>query len=321
MAITYGFFDAVYNSSSGTYDRTYTAEQMSMYFKGLVSDGVVPNVGGQLQVTTSSGMKVQVKAGRMFIDSRWMQNDSALTLTIPAAHATFARKDIVVARLDYANRKISIVVKAGTAAASPTAPAITRNSSLYEMKLAEIMVNPSVTSLTAANITDTRHNQAVCGYVTGLVDQIDTADLWQQLEASFDEWFDGIKGALDGDVAGNLQNEIFSLDSRVDTNETHIATNTSRIDALDGSIDNLIGEGPVIRGGNFNNYTTPGVFKVEYSKDNVNTPSGAVRGVLQVIAVGDYVIQRYIEFGGEMGRESQRLYIGTNWINWYRLDQ
>ena len=131
MAITYGFFDAVYDSSSGTYDRTYTAEQMSLYFKGLVSDGVIASVGGQLQVVPSSGMKVQVKTGRMFIDSRWLQNDSVLTLTIPAAHATMSRKDAIVARLDYANRKISIVVKAGTATASPKAPTITRSSTLW----------------------------------------------------------------------------------------------------------------------------------------------------------------------------------------------
>ena len=318
MAITYGFFDAVYDSSTGTYDRTYTAEQMSMYFKGLVSDGVVANVGGQLQVATSSGMKVQVKTGRMFIDSRWMQNDSALTLTIPAAHATLGRKDAIIVRLDYTNRKISIIVKAGTAAASPTAPTVTRSSSLYEMKLAEITVDAGATAITAANITDTRQDQNVCGYVTGLVDQIDTATIWAQLEASFDEWFADVKGKLDGDTAGNLQNEIYALDSRIDTNEDNIAANAGKINDISDAIDNIIGEGPVISDGNFNDLTTPGAYKVVYSNNIVNEPSVAIRGVLEVVKAGDYIIQRYTEFGGyDQGKTYIRTRdAGSGWSIW-----
>ena len=44
MSITSGFF----NSVNG--DRTYNADQMSTYFKGLIGSGVYENVGGALQV-------------------------------------------------------------------------------------------------------------------------------------------------------------------------------------------------------------------------------------------------------------------------------
>ena len=48
MAVTYGFFNSVL--VNGMQDRRYNADQMSTYFKGLISDGVYQNVGGGLQV-------------------------------------------------------------------------------------------------------------------------------------------------------------------------------------------------------------------------------------------------------------------------------
>ena len=208
MAVTYGFFDALLDESTGTYDRTYSAEQMSMYFKGLVSDGIIANVGGMLQVAPKSGMQVQVATGRAILDSRWMNSDTVATLTISAAHATLPRIDTVVAVLEYSNRLIHFVVRKGTAASSPSAPAIRRNANYFELILASIRIPAGATAITSAMITDRRPDQTVCGFVTGLVDQINTATMWEQLQADFTEWFDGIKGQLDGAAAGNLQNQI-----------------------------------------------------------------------------------------------------------------
>lgn len=67
MAITSGFF----NSVNG--DRVYNAREISMYFDGLISDGVYESVGGKLQVTaTGLGMQVTVAAGRAIIDCQWL---------------------------------------------------------------------------------------------------------------------------------------------------------------------------------------------------------------------------------------------------------
>lgn len=232
MSLTYGFFDAVYDSDSGTYDRTYTAEQFSTYLKGIISDGVVANVGNQLAVSPNSGMTIQVGTGRMFINSRWMDNDTVIDLTVGAANGALPRKDIVVARLDYSGRAIGITVKAGTAAATPTAPSVQRDSTYYEMELAEINVKAGATAITAADITDKRADQTVCGYVTGLVDQIDTAGMWAQLEADFGTWFDGMKNQLSEDAAGNLQLQIDDLEGDISQNAENIAENTADITAL-----------------------------------------------------------------------------------------
>ena len=115
MSLTYGFFDAR-QSTGGVYDRVYSAEQMSKYFKGIITDGVLMNVDGMFAVTASSGMVVHVATGRAFLDSRWVENDTIIDVTIPTAHAILNRYDLVVARLDYENRLITIAVKSGTAA-------------------------------------------------------------------------------------------------------------------------------------------------------------------------------------------------------------
>lgn len=316
MALTFGFFDAAYDSSTDTYDRTYSAEQMSLYFKGLVSDGVIANVGSMLAVSPRSGMSVQVGAGRMFIDSRWLQNDAAYNVTIQAAHATLNRKDIIVARLDYSGRAIGIIAKTGTAAASPAAPGIVRNSEYFEMELAEIYVSAGATAITAANITDKRADTSVCGYVTGLVEQIDTTDMWTQLQADFETWFEGIQGQLDGDTAGNLQNQITALSGTVSANTSNISTNAANISQNTATINTLTGS-TALSGVDLNTLTTTGTYRIDYNSANKHLPSSGIRGVLQVIAAGGYVIQRYTEFGGyDQGDVFQRLYIGSNWMNW-----
>lgn len=207
MALTYGFFDAR-QSTGGVYDRVYTAEQMSKYFKGIFTDGVLMNVGQMLAVSASSGMVVQVGTGRAFLDARWMESDTVIDLVVPDAHAILNRKDIIVARLDYSNRLIEIDVKTGTAASTPVAPSVQRDGVYFELELAEISVPAGTTAITQSLITDKRADQSVCGYVTGLITQIDTETFWTQLQDAFGAWFDEMKDQLDEDAAGHLQLEI-----------------------------------------------------------------------------------------------------------------
>lgn len=321
MALTFGFFDAAYDSSTDTYDRTYSAEQMSLYFKGLVSDGVIANVGSMLAVSPRSGMSVQVGTGRMFIDSRWLQNDAAYNVTIQAAHATLNRKDIIVARLDYSGRAIGIIAKTGTAAASPAAPSVVRNSTYFEMELAEIYIKAGATAITAANITDKRADTSVCGYVTGLVDQIKTSGMWAQLQDNFETWFEGIRGQLDGDTAGNLQNQINTITGNVSNNTSNIAANTANISNNTAAINTLTGS-TTLSGVDLNTLTTTGTYRIEYNSANEHLPSSGNRGVLEVIAASEYIIQRYTEFGGyNRGDVSQRLYTGSQWISWRKFEK
>lgn len=215
MALEYGFFNAV-KQTDGTYDRVYNAEQMSRYFNGLVSPGVYESVGGGLQVRAGTGMTVQVQTGRAILgdNCQWLDNDAVLDITLNAAHVTLNRYTAIVMRLDYTNRNISIVAVDGANATAPTKPAMTRTSAVMEYCLAYVYVGKGVTTITQSAITDTRPDNTVCGWVTGLVQQVDTSQLflqwqtayaefyaqmqaWQtQQAAAFDAWFSTLTGQL-----------------------------------------------------------------------------------------------------------------------------
>lgn len=222
MAVTYGFF----NSSDG--DRTYSADQMSEYFNGLVSNGVYESVGGALQVLAGSDMTVNVQSGRAIIDCKWVNNDNALSIAITAAHSILNRWTAVVARLDRTNRLISITTKDGTPASSPVKPAMTNDNNITELCLAYIYVGAGTSSISQADITDMRASD-LCGWVTGIVQQVDTSTLflqWQtayqnyynEMTAEFTAWFESLTDQL------NVNTYIVAYDKTVSGTGSQIAS-------------------------------------------------------------------------------------------------
>lgn len=191
MAINSYFFNAV--ESGGVYDRVYNSEDITSYLDLLVGDGVFPNPSTNLQVSVSSGMNIAVGAGSGWINGHKMVNTTDLVLSVDAADVLMDRIDSVIFYVDYDARQMGIEVKTGTIAANPVAPALVRTDDRYEMQLATIQVNKQVTAITAAMITDTRMDSDVCGYVQGLIQQIDTSTLWQQQQQMFNDWFTSIQ--------------------------------------------------------------------------------------------------------------------------------
>lgn len=181
MAITYGYF----NSVEG--DRTYDADQMSEYFDGLVSNGVYESVGGALQVKAVSGggMEVNVQTGRAIVNNKWVKNNSILTLPITGAHVTLNRWTAVVVRLEYTNRLITITTKDGANASNPTKPAMQDDATAKELCLAYIYVKANATAIFQADITDQRPS-SLCGWVTGLIQQVDTSELFLQYQDAYE---------------------------------------------------------------------------------------------------------------------------------------
>lgn len=219
-----GFFDA--NLVGEEYDRVYLASQFAAYFASFIGNGVYASKSDKLQVVEQDlqGMAVNVLGGQGWINGYWYENTESISLVIDVADGVLNRVDSVVLRLGFSERNIWVAVKKGTPAASPSAPALTRNADYYELQLATIDVPAGSVKITQAQITDTRMNQNVCGWVTGVVDQLDTTTLFNQFDAwyneqtaswqeQFDTWFETIKGQLDEDAAGNLLNKIEKVES------------------------------------------------------------------------------------------------------------
>lgn len=191
MAINSYFFNAVL--SEGVYDRVYNSEDVTSYLDKLVGNGVFPNPSTQLQVRAGTGMQVIVGAGSGWIDGHKIVNTADMTLSVDASDVLLDRIDLAVFYVDYSAREMGIAIKKGTLASEPVAPSLQRDSSKYEMCLAQIYIAKRATAINAADITDTRMNSAVCGIVQGLIQQIGTETLWQQQQAKFDEWFASVQ--------------------------------------------------------------------------------------------------------------------------------
>lgn len=201
----FGFF----NSMSG--DRKYDADDISNFFLNLISDGVLANPADNLKVVQRSGMTVSVEAGYAMIKAKYYKAESANVLNIDPADADNPRIDRVCIGLNYSARNLSLYVKKGTAAASPTAPELTRTAGvLWEICLAEIAVGAGATAITTADITDKRADTTLCGYITGLIEQIDTTDLFAQFTAAFYQWFDSLTQSLILDVSVVTKHSVYT---------------------------------------------------------------------------------------------------------------
>lgn len=209
-----------FNSVNG--DRKYNASDIAAYFSSFIGNGIYPNPSTNLQVTSAAGMNINITAGKAWINGYFYQNTSNYNITIDAADGVLKRIDRVVLRLDNINRQIILAILKGVPASAPVATALTRTADVYELALADILINNGDTAINQANITDQRMNATYCGIVSGAVDQIDTTGLFVQYDAEFNDWFETVKNTLSGDVAGNLQSQIDTLSNKV---ETHSAEN------------------------------------------------------------------------------------------------
>ena len=167
---------------------TYDADDASGYLatrqSGVYSaeEDFAVSISGELSLTVSAG-QAWVRPARFRGRSIIMEQPTTLALT--AADPVRTRIDRVVLRYDAAARQTRLQVLEGTPdSASPTAPAITRTALVYDLCLAEITRPAGSTAITAANLTDTRADEAVCGVMRDGVTGIPTAQLIAQWRAA-----------------------------------------------------------------------------------------------------------------------------------------
>lgn len=123
-------------------------------------DGV--DQAGHFAVAVSSGLTVSVAAGNALGCGHGVSNSASADVTLDTAHATLARIDRVVIRLDMVGKTAVVGFVKGTAAGSPTVPALTQNTAAtYEIPLANVTVPAAVTTLVSGNISDQRRVLAV----------------------------------------------------------------------------------------------------------------------------------------------------------------
>lgn len=208
MAEQSGFFDA--RLVDGFYDRVYVSEFFAAYFASFIGNGVYHH-GEQLVVTqtTEPSMNVRVAPGQGWINGYWYRNDDELVLEIGESSDTYGRKDIVVLQLNLQNREMKIIVKQGTPAATPLEPELVRTDDVYELKLAVVSVLNGSIYILDENIQDTRLDSDVCGFVTAVVDQLDSATFALELR----NYIDNLEENSDAEVQALIDELNAMIDS------------------------------------------------------------------------------------------------------------
>ena len=188
---------------------TYDADDASGYLSTRLSG--VYSADEDFAVTANGDLTVTVSAGQAWVRPARFRGRSIIleqpeTMTLSAADLTRTRLDRIVLRYDAAARKTSLTVLTGTPdSASPTAPEITRTALVYDLCLADIRRPAGSTEVTAADITDTRADEDVCGVMRDGVKGIPTAQLQAQALAIMTQLSTELHAkldALDAAIAG-----------------------------------------------------------------------------------------------------------------------
>jgi len=225
-----GFFNA------RNHDRQYYASDISRLFNSLIIDGVFQNVGNQFIARAGSGMHVIIPSGMGYFNSSWIFNDNDYIQNIADAPyiANYKRIDGIFLKMypatDADTRINSIYYMKGTeTGGTPARPVPTSTDGEVYKPICYISVNNGVTTITQSMITNMVGTSST-PFVSGILKTINAQtlltqwnaefhewmteneiqmDAWESAQQTdFEEWFDGLRIILDGDVAGHLQNEI-----------------------------------------------------------------------------------------------------------------
>ena len=187
---------------------TYDAEDVSTYLctrtSGVYSKDTnyAVSVTGARQITVAPGL-----AWVNYDDFKGVSACSreAVALTVPDADSTLSRIDRVVLQFDTAANLTAVKLKTGTPAAAPEPPDILQNHNQYELGLCTVSVPAGSSVVTAADITDTRADEDVCGVMRDGVKGIPTAQLQAQALAIMTQLSTELHtklDALDAAIAG-----------------------------------------------------------------------------------------------------------------------
>lgn len=211
--------------SEPVYDRAITAEMERSFNKLRYTNGVFSSVGSGMAVSANNNMTITVGTGGAHIEGAMYINTAPLSLTVEATNASLNRIDRVVLQFNtsVSVRSVRALIRTGTAATNPVAPELRQESNLFEIALADIYVKKGATGISQSAITDQRLNSALCGFVVAAIpSSVDTTGLFDQYQTALNEWLDTVAAALDNTLAGNLQNQITALGTRLTAEENKV---------------------------------------------------------------------------------------------------
>lgn len=213
------------------YDRAVGASMLRSTFGKFFSNGVFPSPGDALQIGKgTSGLTVTIQPGIAIIDGAMggVEGDDPITLTLDTAAPQGNVCYGIMLRYDNTDdaRSLYFNVVKGDASSTPQPPTPdTTTPEVHEMRLGYVTVPSNATDLREATVTNEKGLE-VCPFAAPF-EEIDmstvTADAMASATAalaSLQSYIEANKAfvdsAIDGTTAGNLQNQINSLQQQLD---------------------------------------------------------------------------------------------------------
>lgn len=156
--------------SSWPFENIDTSETQFSQWARNIGEGVKTGALNELEVfADSTGMQVKAKSGQALVRGHYYQSTAQETLTVTAADLTNPRIDTVVLELDPSANSIVLKVIAGSPAVTPAPqPLVQTDAGIYQVKLAEVLIDAAATTIAAGKVTDSRtYLEAFTGTVAG----------------------------------------------------------------------------------------------------------------------------------------------------------
>lgn len=215
MTVSSGFFNSV------NHDRLYDAEQLSSIFDGVIVDGVYENVGEAFNVIAypDAYNTVLVGTGRAWFDHTWTLNDSRFSITLDPPNEMLGRIDAIVIDVNKERdtRKNSIIYLKGDEATPDFPPTLIDTENHHQYPIAYITRHAEQNGPINQSDIEITVGTGACPIATGVLEAQNLENLMQQLDAEFNEWWDGIKDVLDENTVTKLQNQIDEINERLDS--------------------------------------------------------------------------------------------------------
>lgn len=165
------------------FDRAINAIFYRNFWLKYWTDGVfILDDSTVFTLTPIEGMTVSVKLGECHIRGVTAQPDDEISqnVTFSSPSSTADRTDRVVIRVDFENnREVTISLRENWQSGNT----LTRNSNVWELAIADVIIRRSATSIRLSDITDLRLNSELCGVVTEPIRRTNTTVFFSQLEA------------------------------------------------------------------------------------------------------------------------------------------
>lgn len=214
-----GFFDSINE------DRLYSADEMNRPYKRIITNGVFATPKGtpstDLQVVSANnGMEILVNTGDGLFADKWFESAIPIVITVPSNTDLVPRRDSVIIQVDKrtVGRKGNIVYRAGTPDSNPMPPDIGTVENVIEYRLANIYVAPSANFIGNDAITDLR-GSSECPWITSLIDQVDTSQLYNQWATAYQKYYDDETQAFNAFMESLTQQ--LSVNTNIIMSESH----------------------------------------------------------------------------------------------------